>query len=196
MAVRGGLTRCARPSGSLLAGSSSVQLAAPLLSPSLGLAPSGPEQALFKNAPGVFVSNPGRVFSSPLGLGDTYKQKARTSVQALNLNMAVRGGLTRFARPSGSLLASSSSVQLAAPVVEPRSGVLIPPVGWLYVKKKPVLSYELFLEYGGEGGIRTPDTLPYTHFPGVLLQPLGHLTILYCCLTTWGATGRYYRELR
>ncbi|EAR5678396.1 hypothetical protein DNP96_08565 [Salmonella enterica subsp. enterica serovar Panama] len=50
--------------------------------------------------------------------------------------MAVRGGLTRCARPSGSLLAGSSSVQLAAPVVEPRSGVLIPPVGWLYVKKK------------------------------------------------------------
>ncbi|EAO9145632.1 hypothetical protein E9961_07675 [Salmonella enterica] len=38
--------------------------------------------------------------------------------------MAVREGLTRFARPFGS-----------------------------YVKKKPVLSYELFLEYGGEGGI-------------------------------------------
>ncbi len=38
------------------------------------------------------LSNPGRWFSSPLGLGDTYKQKARTSVQALNLNMAVRGG--------------------------------------------------------------------------------------------------------
>ncbi len=93
MAVRGGLTRFARPFGaarSLCA--RSVQLAAPLLSPSLGLAPSGPEQALFKNAPGVFVSNPGRVFSSPLSLGDTYKQKARTSVQALNLNMAVRGG--------------------------------------------------------------------------------------------------------
>ncbi|EDW0765697.1 TPA: hypothetical protein G9B54_001956 [Salmonella enterica] len=48
------------------------------------------------------------------------------------MNMAVRGGLTRCARPSGSLLAGSSSVQLAAPVVEPRSGVLIPPVGWLY----------------------------------------------------------------
>ncbi len=117
------MTRCARPSGSLLAGSSSVQLAAPLLSPSLGLAPSGPEQALFKNAPGVFVSNPGRWFSSPLGLGDTYKQKARTSVQALNLNMAVRGGLTRCARPSGSLLASSSSVQLAAPLLSPSLGL-------------------------------------------------------------------------
>ncbi len=32
------------------------------------------------------------------------------------------------------------------------------------------------LQFGGEGGIRTLDTLPYTHFPGVLLQPLGHLT--------------------
>ena len=30
---------------------------------------------------------------------------------------------------------------------------------------------------GGEGGIRTHDTLPYTHFPGVLLRPLGHLTV-------------------
>ena len=29
---------------------------------------------------------------------------------------------------------------------------------------------------GGEGGIRTLDTLRYTHFPGVLLRPLGHLT--------------------
>src|SRR5690606_39130651 len=31
--------------------------------------------------------------------------------------------------------------------------------------------------FGGERGIRTLDTLlTYTHFPGVLLQPLGHLT--------------------
>jgi hypothetical protein len=30
---------------------------------------------------------------------------------------------------------------------------------------------------GGERGIRTPDTgSPYTHFPGVRLQPLGHLS--------------------
>lgn len=33
------------------------------------------------------------------------------------------------------------------------------------------------LESGGEEGIRTLDTLlTYTHFPGVLLQPLGHLS--------------------
>ncbi len=158
--------------------------------------------------------------------------------------------------PGGIDSLCSQSVQLAAPVVEPRSGVLIPPKGVRHAKKKPAFSCELFfkyggeggidslrspcgqpvryalslsnwlrqlsnpgrgvssppyenikekspyfrtsscLEYGGEGGIRTPDTLPYTHFPGVLLQPLGHLTILFCCLTAWGATGRYYRELR
>ncbi len=30
---------------------------------------------------------------------------------------------------------------------------------------------------------------------GVLLQPLGHLTKLFCYQTSWVATGRYYREL-
>ena len=30
---------------------------------------------------------------------------------------------------------------------------------------------------GGDGGIRTHDTgLPYTHFPGVRLRPLGHVS--------------------
>ena len=33
---------------------------------------------------------------------------------------------------------------------------------------------------GGERGIRTLDTvLAYTHFPGVRLQPLGHLSEYY-----------------
>ncbi len=108
--------------------------------------------------------------------------------------MAVRGGLTRFARPCGAArLLRARSVQLAAPVVEPRSGVLIPPQRVPHAKKKPVLAYELFLKYGGEGGIRTPDTLPYTHFPGVLLQPLGHLTILsFPLLSGTGANvGKY-----
>ena len=92
MAVKGGLTRFARPCGAAHSlRSRSVQLAAPLLGPSLGLAPAGPAHALFKIAPGNFVSNPGRGFSSPRGVQ--------------------------------------------------------------YAKKKPVLSYELFLKYGGEGGI-------------------------------------------
>ncbi|AHE45318.1 hypothetical protein KP13_32018 [Klebsiella pneumoniae subsp. pneumoniae Kp13] len=76
-------------------------LRSPLLGPSMGLAPAGPTQALFKNAPGVFV------------------------------------GAARLLR--------ARSVQLALPVVEPR---------WVpHAKKKPVLAYELFLKYGGEGGI-------------------------------------------
>ncbi len=87
-----------------------------------------------------------------------------------NVNMAVRGG--------------TSLARCRTPV-----GCSHPPWGVQYAKKKPVLAYELFFKYGGEGGIRTPDTLPYTHFPGVLLQPLGHLTILYCCLTTRGQRG-------
>ena len=41
-------------------------------------------------------------------------------------------------------------------------------------KKAPI--WGLFM-CGGERGIRTLDTrLAYTHFPGVLLQPLGHLS--------------------
>mgnify|MGYP006901756852 CR=1 FL=1 len=32
-------------------------------------------------------------------------------------------------------------------------------------------------EKSREEGIRTLDTLPYTHFPGVRLRPLGHLSL-------------------
>ena len=93
-------------------------------------------------------------------------------------NMAVRGGLTRFARPSGSPFAALSvcptGCAATRPIpgprpygasacavqncsrqfcVDPRSGLLIPPQACNMRKKKPVLTYELFLEYGGEGGI-------------------------------------------
>ncbi|ELX94182.1 hypothetical protein SEE10_003018, partial [Salmonella enterica subsp. enterica serovar Enteritidis str. SE10] len=50
--------------------------------------------------------------------------------------------------------ARASSVQKRSRrfCVEPRSVVLIPPWFGGYISKKPVLLYELFLEYGGEGG--------------------------------------------
>ena len=57
----------------------------------------------------------------------------------------------------------------------PGRGFSSPPVENIK-EKSPYLRTGSHLEYGGEGGIRTPDTLPYTHFPGVLLQPLGQLT--------------------
>ena len=39
--------------------------------------------------------------------------------------------------------------------------------------------FEVFYKIGGEGGIRTLDTLlTYTHFPGVRFRPLSHFTVL------------------
>ena len=118
-------------------------LRSPLLGPSLGLAPAGPTQALFKNAPGVFVG------------------AARSQA----------GSLSNWLR------------QLS----NPGRGFSSPPAENIK-EKSPYLRTGSHLEYGGEGGIRTPDTLPYTHFPGVLLQPLGHLTILSCC-SPWVGNG-------
>ena len=83
-------------------------LRSPLLGPSMGLAPAGPTQALFKNAPGVFVgaarsqarglsnwrcqlSNPGRGFSSPPKACDMRKKSPHFHASSSS-NMAVRGG--------------------------------------------------------------------------------------------------------
>ena len=118
-------------------------LRSPLLGPSLGLAPAGPTQALFKNAPGVFVG------------------AARSQARSLS------NWLRQLSNPG--------------------RGFSSPPVENIK-EKSPYFRTGSHLEYGGEGGIRTPDTLPYTHFPGVLLQPLGHLTILSCC-SPWVGNG-------
>ncbi len=67
--------------------------------------------------------------------------------------MAVRGGLTRFARPAAARSLRSRSVQLAVASCRPPVGASHPPRCVQYTKKKPVLSYELFFKYGGEGGI-------------------------------------------
>ncbi len=163
MAVRGGLTRFARPCGAARSQARSLS--------------NWLRQ----------LSNPGRGFSSPPA--ENIKEKSLYLRTGSHLEYGGEGGIDSLRSPlRGSPLAGSRSVQLALPVVEPRSGVLIPPGGCHMRKKKPVLAYELFLKYGGEGGIRTPDTLPYTHFPGVLLQPLGHLTILSCC-SPWVGNG-------
>ena len=126
--------------------------------------------------------------------GVHYAKKSSHFRTSSSLNMAVRGGLTRFARPAGSPLTAFVVCPTGCASCRTPVGASHPPWSAL-CEKKLALSYELFFKYGGEGGIRTPDTLPYTHFPGVLLQPLGHLTKLFCRLTSWVATGRYYREL-
>ncbi len=107
-----------------------------------------------------------------------YEKKSPYFRTSSSLNMAVRGGLTRFARPAGSPLTAFTVCPTGCRQLSNPGRGFSSPRCVQYTKKKPVLSYELFFKYGGEGGIRTPDTLPYTHFPGVLLQPLGHLTKL------------------
>ncbi len=128
MAVRGIDSLCSPLRGSPFAVRPVCPTGCAATQPIPGPRPFGARASSVQKRSRRFCVEPRSGVLIPLGLGDTYKQKARTSVQALNLNMAVRG-------------------------------------------------------------IRTPDTLPYTHFPGVLLQPLGHLTILYCCLTAWGQRG-------
>ena len=72
-----------------------------------------------------------------------HAKKKPVHAYELFLKYGGEGGLTRFARPCGAArLLRARSVQLAAPVVEPRSGVLIPPCGE-YKRKEPVLSYRL-----------------------------------------------------
>ncbi len=160
----GVVQKCSRHfcTGSPRAGSRSVQLAVPAVEPwSRLLIPPG---------------------------GCNMRKKSPYASTSSFLNMAVREGLTRFARPEGQPArrlavcpAGDASCRTLVEASHPSRRVQ-------YAKKKPVRKYELFLKYGGEGGIRTLDTLPYTHFPGVLLQPLGHLTILFRC-TPWAGNG-------
>ncbi len=156
---REGWTRCARPTGSPLT--------------AFVVCPTGCRP----------LSHPrSRVLIPPAGV--LHAKKSPHFHASSSLNMAVREGWTRFARPSGSPFTAFMVCPTGCrPLSNPRSRILIPPGGVLHAKKKPAFSCELFFKYGGEGGIRTLDTLPYTHFPGVLLQPLGHLTILLsrCC---------------
>ncbi len=128
---------------------------------------------------GCPLSNPGRGFSSPPAQVQHAQKKARICMRALLRIMAVRGGLTRFARPSGSpLMLFVVCPTGSCPLSHPGRGFSSPLRKCNMRKKSPHLHASSSSNNGGEGGIRTPDTLPYTHFPGVLLQPLGHLTTL------------------
>ena len=120
---------------------------------------------------------PGRGFSSPRCV--QYTKKKPVLSYELFFKYGGEGGIDSLRSPCGQPAHCVHGLSnWLSPVVDPRSGLLIPPGVCNIRKKKPVPPYELFFKDGGEGGIRTPDTLPYTHFPGVLLQPLGHLTKL------------------
>ena len=115
---------------------------------------------------------------------ENIKEKSPYFRTSSHLKYGGEGGIDSLRSPYGQPVRFALSLSnWLSPVVEPRSGVLIPPFSENIKEKSPYFRTSSHLKYGGEGGIRTPDTLPYTHFPGVLLQPLGHLTILSsrCC---------------
>ena len=153
------MTRFARPAGSPLS--------------AFAVCPTGCRQ----------LSNPGRGFSSPHSTCNMRKKSPYFRTSSFS-EYGGEGEIDSLRSPCGQpALCVRSLSNWLPPVVEPRSWVLIPPQRVQHAKKSPYFRTSSFSEYGGEGGIRTPDTLPYTHFPGVLLQPLGHLTILsfQCC---------------
>ncbi len=142
MAVRGGLTRFARRY-------SAHPWASPLRGQRRRCSKTLP--AFLSGQPAYCVrglsnwlrqlSNPGRGFSSPPA--ENIKEKSPYLRTGSHLEYGGEGGIDSLRSPlRGSPLAGSQSVQLAAPVVEPRSGVLIPPCGE-YKRKKPVLAYRL-----------------------------------------------------
>ncbi len=129
------------------------------------------------------LSNPrSRILIPPAGVLHTKKKPAFSC--ELFYKYGGEGGIDSLRSPSGQPTHCVRGLSnWLRQLSNPRSRVLIPPFRENINEKSPYLRTSSHLEYGGEGGIRTLDTLPYTHFPGVLLQPLGHLTILLsrCC---------------
>ncbi len=124
---------------------------------------------------------------------ENIKEKSLYLRTGSHLEYGGEGGLTRFARPCGAARSQARGLSnWLRQLSNPGRGFSSPPVENIK-EKSPYFRTGSHLEYGGEGGIRTPDTLPYTHFPGVLLQPLGHLTILsFPLLSGTGANvGKY-----
>ncbi len=135
MAVRGGLTRFARRY-------SAHPWASPL---------RGQRRRCSKTLPAFLSGQPARGLAvcptgcascrTPVGGSHPprwvpHAKKKPVLAYELFLKYGGEGGIDSLRSPlRGSPLAGSRSVQLAAPVVEPRSGVLIPPVGTTCEKK-------------------------------------------------------------
>ena len=148
-------------------------LRSPLLGPSMGLTPSGPTQALFKNAPGVFVRAARSLrFRSvqratarcrtPVGGSHPprwvlHAKKKPAFACELLFEYGGEGGLTRFARPKGQPASCASGLSNGQlPVVEPRSEVLIPPAGCYMRKKSPHLHASFSSNMAVRGGFEPP----------------------------------------
>ena len=73
-----------------------------------------------------------------------------------SLKMAVRGGLTRCARPAGSLFATLPVCPTGCRQLSNPGRGFSPPFSENIKEKSPYFRTSSYLKYGGEGGIRTP----------------------------------------
>ena len=175
-------------------------LRSPLLGPSMGLAPSGPTQRCSKRSR-RFVGQPAycvrglpnwlRQLSNPVGVlipNGEYKRKSPYFRTSSHLEYGGEG-----------IDSLRSPLQPAAFAVCPTGcascrtvGVLIPCTE--NIKKRARTFVRALISNMAVRGFEPRYVAVYT-LSGVLLQPLGHLTILSCC-SPWVGNGRYYRELR
>jgi len=150
---REGWTRCARPTGSPLT--------------AFVVCPTGCRP----------LSHPrSRVLIPPAGV--LHAKKSPHFHASSSLNMAVREGLTRCARPAGRQFTALMVCPTGChPLSNPRSRVLIPPFRENINEKSPYFRTISYLEYGGEGGIDS------------LRSPFGQPTHCVHSLSNWLSPG-------
>ena len=127
---------------------------------------------------------------------ENIKEKSLYLRTGSHLEYGGEGGIDSLRSPlRGSPLAGSRSVQLAAPVVEPRSGVLIPPKACNMRKKSPHFHASSSSNMAVRGGFEPPIRCRIHTFQACSFSHSD--TSPYCLAAHLGwATGRYYRELR
>ncbi len=95
------------------------------------------------------LSNPGRGFSSP---AENIKEKSPYLRTGSHLEYGGEGGIDSLRSPlRGSPLTACAVCPTGCASCRTPVGGSHPPRQVLHAKKKPVLAYELFLKYGGEG---------------------------------------------
>ncbi len=126
------MTRCARPTGSPLT--------------AFAVCPTGCRQ----------LSNPGRGFSSPPQASNMRKKSPHLHASS-SLNMAVRGGLTRCARPTGSPLTAFAVCPTGCASCRTPVGDSHPPSQASNMRKKsPHLHASSSLNMAVRGGFEPP----------------------------------------
>ncbi len=141
------------------------------------------------------LSNPGRGFSSP-PVGATCEKKSPYLRTSSSKNMAVRGGLTRFARPCGAARSQARGLSnWRCQLSNPGRGFSSPPVGATCEKKSPYLRTSSSKNMAVRGGFEPPIRCRIHTFQACSFSHSD--TSPYCLAAHLGwATGRYYRELR